>query len=122
MDDGREKLIEENKNIYQFLSATAGAIASNVRIEATGAYKEKLRHIGSQVLADFYKLLDTLQCDRLIIMFDASEWLGQSENVEVGQWVLNEFLPELHEYMWHEHGTKHQKCSFVIASRDSLHL
>src|SRR6266849_489947 len=61
----------------------------------------------------FYDQMEMFTRKHLVIMLDTCEWLNEPEGWEIGQWVLNEFVPELHTRLQR----KNRLCSVVMASR-----
>ena len=61
----------------------------------------------------FYEQIEMFTLKQLVIMLDTCEWLNEPEGWDIGQWVLNEFVPELHTRM----RQKDHHCSVVMASR-----
>jgi tetratricopeptide (TPR) repeat protein len=61
----------------------------------------------------FYLQIKTFKLERLVIMLDTCEWLSEPEGIEVGQWVLNELMPEIHTRI----RQKGRQCSIVMFSR-----
>ncbi len=61
---------------------------------------------------EFYSPVSTINRP-VVLLLDTCEWLSEREGEEVGQWVMDELLPQMHERL----SQKHQQCSIVIASR-----
>ncbi len=81
--------------------------------------KQEIRHQVRELITEaFYALMDTFEPNQLVIMLDTCEWFNEPEGVEVGQWVMNELIPDLHRRM----RRKHRQCFVVIASRVQLQL
>lgn len=75
---------------------------------------QEVRHQVRELTAEaFFTQLDTYKRKQLVIMLDTCELLNEPEGWEVGQWMMNEFLPTLNVRMY-------QRCFVVMASR--VHL
>src|SRR5260370_467006 len=61
----------------------------------------------------FYLQIKTFTLERLVMMLDACEWLSEPEGIEVGQWILNELIPEMHTRI----RQKDRRCSVIMFSR-----
>lgn len=70
-------------------------------------------HAREAVELALYDLLETFTKDKLIIMLDTCELLYEPKGWEVGQWLINEFLPLLQNFM-------SPRCLVVTASREPL--
>ncbi len=75
---------------------------------------QEVRHQVRELAAEaFFTQLDTYKQKQLVIMLDTCELLYEPEGWEVGQWMMNEFLPTLNVRMY-------QRCFVVMASRVPL--
>ncbi len=77
------------------------------------AAREQRRQVREMVTKALYVQALTFQSTRLVIMLDTCEWLSEPEGLEVGQWVVDELIPGVHERIIQR---RHQ-CSVVIAGR-----
>ena len=75
--------------------------------------REQRRQVREMVTKALYVQALTFQSTRLVIMLDTCEWLSEPEGLEVGQWVVDELIPGVHERIIQR---RHQ-CSVVIAGR-----
>jgi hypothetical protein len=63
----------------------------------------------------FYAQMHTFNLPRLVIMLDNCELLHEAHSLVVGQWIMNELLPELHTRMA-------PKCRCYVVMADSVPL
>jgi tetratricopeptide (TPR) repeat protein len=82
------------------------------------AAREVHLQVRARVVASFYEQVDTFRMPRLLMLFDTCEWLIEAQNLEVGRWLLNELIPEIHTRLQ----ANHRRCIAVIASRMQLPL
>ena len=88
--------------------------------QAREAYRDKERAIEGALEA-FYQLVEVPQLEHLVIMLDTSEWLyepGDMDVSRVGKWIMNRFLPGLHQRMQE----KGKRCHVVLTSREHFTL
>jgi hypothetical protein len=83
--------------------------------EVDEAVRKAHYHVRELATGAFYTLMDTFELDRLVILLDSCEWLNEPVNSEVGPWVMNEIILELHDRMQQ----RRKQCHAVMAS--SLH-
>ncbi len=72
--------------------------------------------IRNKVTDALYAQLDTFKKKRLVLMLDTCERLNEPEGWEVGQWLIGELLPTVHERM----EQLDRRCFVVMASRTLL--
>ena len=84
---------------------------SDARQKIRFAELEVNRQVRESVTEAFYRQVDTFQPERLVIMLDTCELLNDSGSWIFSNWLINEFLPELHSRMWRK------PCFVVMASR-----
>src|SRR5579883_2356491 len=118
--DGRSKLSHPAGNLTQeiHLAESASFQGQGMQLNINTAIVELRRQIRAQATQAFYDLLLTLASSRLVLLLDTCEWLGEAEASEVGQWLLNDLLPSLHERL-HRKG---KRCHVVMTSRMPLSM
>jgi hypothetical protein len=82
-------------------------------LDDDAATKEVGRQLRELSTESFYDLINTLHLNQLVVMLDTCEWFNEPEGWEVGQWVFNELIPELHNHLYQND----QRCSVAIVSR-----
>jgi hypothetical protein len=117
MREGRRKLAEQRTQIIQSVRVGNEAKMEGGRFQITvdeidEAVRKAHYHIQELAADSFYALMDTFTLNRLIILLDACEWLNEPVNSQVGPWMMNEFLVQLHDRMWQQH--KH--CNVVATT------
>ncbi len=116
LKENRERLMERIQ-VFQSQSANLGDHASlqgaNWSITLADVIESNRREARALATEAFYAQMNTFDLKRLVIRLDACEWFSEPEGQNVGQWILEGLLPELHTRM-QQHG---QHCSVVIASR-----
>jgi tetratricopeptide (TPR) repeat protein len=75
---------------------------------------EVRRQTRELVTEAFYAQVETFAPERLIIMLDTCELLNEPDSWGFCQWLMNAFLPTLHERMWR------CPCYIIMASRTPL--
>jgi len=75
---------------------------------------EVRRQTRELVTEAFYAQVETFAPERLIIMLDTCELLNEPDSWGFCQWLMNAFLPTLHERMWR------RPCYIIMASRTPL--
>lgn len=115
---GSERLAQSGGDMKQEIHLGDHTVfhGQGMQLNISNALQELHREIRKQVTNAFYALALTLERKQLVLMFDTSEWLNEPEGRDAGQWLLDEFLPELHNRLQR----KQQRCSVVIASRERL--
>jgi tetratricopeptide (TPR) repeat protein len=115
---GNERLSQSRGDMKQEIHLGDNTVfhGEGMQLNISNAFQELRREIRKQVTSAFYALILTLEREQLVLVFDTSEWLNEPEGREVGQWLLDELLPELHNRMQRNR----QRCSVVIASRERL--
>ncbi len=118
--DGRSKLSHPVGNPTQEIHLAEGASfqGQGMQLNINTATLELRRQIRRQATQAFYDLMLTLASPHLVLLLDTCEWLGEAEASEVGQWLLNELLPSLHERL-HRRG---KRCHVVMTSRMPLSM
>ncbi|GAC1656918.1 MAG: hypothetical protein NVS4B7_01520 [Ktedonobacteraceae bacterium] len=102
--------VEKEANLHGAHLSMSSSDAATLRVQ--------YHHVRETVTEALYAQLLTFSPKQLVIMLDTCEWLSEPEGLEVGQWVMNEQLPGIHERMIQ----RHRQCSVVIASRMPLTL
>src|SRR5260370_12464313 len=119
--ESRRQLADQRTQIIQSVRVGNEAKMEGGRFQITvDEIDEAVRkaHYHTQELAAdaFYTLMETFTLNRLVILLDTCEWLNEPVNSEVDPWVINEFLPRLHDRMRQQH--KH--CHVVATSSMQL--
>lgn len=115
LNNNRNRLIQriqviQNLIVGDHASSQWTSMSMNNLADAIEGARRQVRELAT---AAFYAQMNTFDLKRLVIMLDACEWLSESEGQNVGQWILDVLLPELHTHMQQQG----QHCSVVIASR-----
>ena len=119
LNDSLDRLSELNTSLNQTIyvgndTAFHGqGMQLNINTASSVFIREQHRQVRDQVAVAFYTLAETFRLPKLVIMLDTYEWLSEPESLEVGQWVMSELIPGLHERL--QQGGN--RCYVVIASR-----
>lgn len=86
-------------------------------LDITEYVPQQRQQIRSMVTTAFYNVLKSFSLNQLVILLDSCEWLDEAENstpesIEVSRWLLDELLPEVHDFMQ----VQQKRCFVVIAS------
>lgn len=120
--ESRARLSELNRHMSQVINVGSEGSLEGANLSMSSSDAVHLRQQQLQVRATvtdaFYNQLLTFSPERLVLMLDTCEWLTEPEGLEVGKWVMDEFVPGMHERMaYQEHS-----CTVVLASRMPLSL
>ncbi len=115
LQKGRTQLAQFKEQVEQtsqsFVREHSMQPPSDARQTIRFAELEVNRQVRESVTEAFYRQVDTFQPERLVIMLDTCELLNEPDSWIFSQWLMNEFLPELHSRMWRK------TCFIVMASR-----
>ena len=106
----KHELLESLDQLAQLSKERAQTGTSDSEDLALREIRHQMRELATEAL---YLQIKTFKLDRLVMMLDTCEWLSEPEGIEVGQWVLNELIPEMHTRI----RQKGRQCSIVMFSR-----
>ena len=106
----KHELLESLDQLAQISKERAQTGRSDSEDLALREIHHQMRELATEA---FYLQIKTFTLERLVVMLDTCEWLSEPEGIEVGQWVLNELIPEMHTRI----RQKGRQCSIVMFSR-----
>ena len=115
LQEGRKQLAELSRSMSQNIHVDQGASLEGATLSMSGdtaLIREQRLHVRAMVTKAFYTQLRTLNRS-FVLLLDTCEWLSELEGLEIGQWVMNELVPNIHERL--QQRSFH--CSVVITSR-----
>ncbi len=106
----KNELLESLDQLAQLSKERAQTGTSDPEDLALREIRHQMRELATEA---FYLQIKTFKLDRLVMMLDTCEWLSEPEGIEVGQWVLDELIPEIHTRI----RQKGRQCPVVMFSR-----
>jgi len=106
----KNELLESLDQLAQLSKERAQTGTSDPEDLALREIRHQMRELATEA---FYLQIKTFTLERLVVMLDTCEWLSEPEGIEVGQWVLNELIPEIHTRI----RQKGRQCPVVMFSR-----
>jgi len=106
----KHELLESLDQLAQISKERAQTGRSDSEDVALREIRHQMRELATEA---FYLQIKTFTLERLVMMLDACEWLSEPEGIEVGQWILNELIPEMHTRI----RQKDRRCSVIMFSR-----